>query len=175
LDLRSSTQSEYLTPVKTGGLRIVDEKDGVLTLTSKEGQAWSFDVSSRRFVELEALPQWPEGVFNFGQARFPAGLPFAANVFDIVNVWQGRIGEEYVRILVGSLKADPDQGLVVTQRVPVSLWYDVAPRSGRDALELSPARTGGLRIEAYGDGKLTLRTAGGAHLLFDIQTEELSP
>jgi hypothetical protein len=97
-DLKSGRQDVYLTPSRSGPLRIVDARDGRLTLLSSSAKVFAFDVTSRTFSDSD-LPAWPSGIFQLDEAPFPAGRPFPADVFSVVNVWQGTVDGKFVRLI----------------------------------------------------------------------------
>jgi len=170
-DLASRTVTEHLTPRNAGPVRIVDASASHLTLVSALGSMWTFDIETLKFQDSLPPVGWPSGTFALGEARFPAGQPFPANLLDISNVWQGRIGSEYVRVFAGAYLGDPSQGVVLVQRVSEDLWH--APTPG--ALKAAPVKSGALRVVSVVDGRVTLSSASGLALDFDIATQTFSP
>ncbi len=170
LDGKSAEGHDYLTPSKHGAVRIVLADGPQLQLISKDGTRFTFDVGTRIFVAPTALPTWPSGILAYGQAAFPAGLPFAANVYRIDDLWQGEWNGSYVRVFAGSPLADPSQGLAIVQGVPLSLW----PAAGANyQVFRTSSRAGSLRITAASGGRLDLLSASGTSYSFDLTSDQL--
>jgi hypothetical protein len=172
LDFKSEDSGVFLTPTKAGAVRITRTTGQRLQLVSRDGTLFAFEVRARGFVEPEAMPAWPEGIFAFGEAAFPAGQPFPANVFQMRNVWQGESAEDYVRVFAGSYIAVPSQGVVIVQRMPLSLWPDTVRGARSSSIHEPPGMAGGLRITAANDGRIDLITGTGAALAFDLKLNE---
>jgi hypothetical protein len=174
-DLKSSTTDVYLTSSKAGPLRIVNAEGQRLTLLSRKGNVSSFDVAARTFSDSQALPAWPSGIFQLHEAPFPAGLPFPGNAFDIVSVWQGVIDGNFVRIFAGSSQADPDQGVAITQTVPLNLWVEGSASGGPESIRLTPEKTGALRLEAVNGGAVSLVSTTGRAFVLDLAQRNFAP
>jgi hypothetical protein len=173
LDLKQGTTQVYLTPAKTGPIRIFDSYGQQLSLISKGGALLTFDVSARQFVPSKPMPAWPSGTSELGQMSFPAGLPFPANMFNVENVWQGSVNGAYERVFAGSYLADPTQGLVIVQVVPSNLWIEPGSNDLSQALHLTHAKAGSLRITGATQGMMTLETASGSAFAFDTRSNQL--
>lgn len=167
----SSPVTSHPTPERAGAVRIVNVEAGRLTLVSTSGKVWVFDARTRVFEDAGGLPEWPSGIFAEGEAPFPAGQPFPNSAYTVTNVWQGRIGAEYVRLFAGSYLRDSAQGIVIVQRVPVDLT--VAP--GLAVTKVPPVKSGALRILSVANGRAVLTSASGPAVDFDLASQTFSP
>jgi hypothetical protein len=172
-DLTDAEAEEFLTPFEAGAVRIVAVNGQRLTLVSKAGNVFTFHVGTRALVEPEPLPVWPSGIFEFGAAPFPAGQPFPGNMLNVENVWQGTVDAQYVRVFAGSYLSASSQGVVVVQSVPSSLWPESPSGEGPEAIHLTPANAGTLRITAENEGRLALVSTSGAGFTFDLKSNAL--
>lgn len=171
-DLKQQQQEVFLTSERAGALRVVAARGAVLSLVSERGQNFTFDIDALSFTAAESLPVWQSGIAEPEQLLFPAGQPFPAGVFDVENVWQGLVDERWVRVFAGNYLSNPDQGVLVVQSVPVSLWPDdpAAVGSGPDSVRETPEPIGRLRIQGASDGNLTVVAGDGRTLMFDVRT-----
>lgn len=106
---------------------------------------------------------WPTGIFEEGQAPFPA------SAVTVSNQWQGRLNGDYVRVYAGSLPNDPAQGVVIVSVVSA----DQEPVS-TEWLK-TPEKVGALRVVAAHHTQLTLESTTGLSFTFDVQTRSLVP
>jgi hypothetical protein len=173
-DLTPGMPEAYRTATKSGPLRIIASNGQRLSLVSRTGALFAFDVPARRFVSAEPVPVWPSGTSEFGKLSFPAGQPFPGNMFDIQNVWQGDVHGAYERVFAGSYLADPSQGVVIVQVVPSSLWVEPGSNDLSQAVRLTQAKAGPVHIMGATAGVLTLETANGSTLAFDTGSSQLA-
>jgi hypothetical protein len=78
--------------------------------------------------------------------------------YDLQNSWQRQINGHWVRVEVGGLQSDPDQGIVIL------LWEDAPGAGGRFK---TPVKAGPVRIVAEHNNRLTLQPVG--------ETKEAAP
>jgi len=80
--------------------------------------------------------------------------------YALENSWQRQINGYWALVEAGSLKSDPDQGIVFAT-------WDI-PNTASGGLYRTPRRAGAVRIIAEADNRLTLQAADGTLFYFDV-------
>jgi hypothetical protein len=104
-----------------------------------------------------------EGVFQSGQAPLPTR-------YAIHNQWQARTGGDWLQVWAGSLRGDPEQGLLVVERIGHHFTRRETPR----VIE-APYGSGPLEIVSANDMTLHLVDASGGRFRFDARARQLRP
>jgi hypothetical protein len=106
----------------------------------------------------------PQGIVESGQAPLPAR-------YAIQNQWQARLGDgDWLQVWAGSLRDDPEQGLLVEQRVNHHFTQRETPR----VIE-APYGAGSLKIVSANGMTLYLVDASGGRFRFDARIRQLLP
>lgn len=104
---------------------------------------------------------WPTGIFEEGQAPFPAAA------VTVNNQWQGVVNGQYVQVYAGALPDAPAQGVVIVAVTTV----DLQPVSTQWIA--APANSGTLRLVAERNLQLTLESTRGLSFVFDVPSRKL--
>jgi hypothetical protein len=99
-----------------------------------------------------ADPAWPSGIQEHTGAP-----PLPGSVFQSTNAWFGYIGNRRVIVFAGASGSDPSTGEVV-------VW----PLDGVPHTFATPVSEGAVRVTAADGARLTLTTALGTALPFDV-------
>lgn len=102
-------------------------------------------------------PEWPSGIFETSEG------PFSSSYVRITNQWQSLVDGVYVRAYAGALTADSEQGFIIVVRTS----REGAPLGHQT--QLTPRRSGSLRIESVADTILKLTSARGEAYRFDVR------
>src|SRR5215208_765018 len=106
----------------------------------------------------------PQGIVETGQAPLPTR-------YAIQNQWQARLGDgTWLQVWAGSLRDDPEQGLLVVQRVKHHFTQLEIPR-----VIDAPYGSGSLKIVSANGMTLHLVDASGGRFRFDARIRQLRP
>jgi hypothetical protein len=98
---------------------------------------------------------WPEGIFETSQAPL-------SKAYVIQNQWQADRGGFHIRVYAGASRDNPSQGLVVVLKTSLDLQDETLSEY------VVPGKTGGVRIVNVDADRLTLVSANGDVLAFDV-------
>jgi hypothetical protein len=101
--------------------------------------------------------KWVEGIFD--------SVDFPGPGYRFENLWQGRLGGSYVRVYAGAYTADLSPGVVLVDLVDPDTFGHTFHGPFEAPVE------GPLRIETEGGTVLTLSSAEGKSVTFDVATE----
>jgi hypothetical protein len=108
------------------------------------------------FTTEEEIIEGSEGVLRTWEA-------------DIQNVWEGKRGGLYYQVLAGAAEDDPQQGLIMV----IETNPDTNQRDQQ--VYFTSEKQGALRITKVQENKVSLTTAGGSSLIFDLSVRAFQP
>lgn len=162
----NSMQSEsvYTTPVQGGPVRVVEANGMRLTIVNANGNAFWFDVETRRFVMPGPPSPFMRSAGNgiiVETGNVPSPLP--GYVFE--NQWYTEQGSERITVYAGS---GGQRGAVVVETTPAG-----QPGTGAgQEIYIPPVYSWPLRIVDAEGEHLTLATRDGGRFIFDVASRQ---
>ena len=161
----------YLSPNRVGGLRIVDVKGQIVTLSAQNDEQFYFDIVLRKWLDAGEVNCVPRFKLNTGRTDFvPLGEGFYKN-----GAWY--IDSGGVRLRVMPRQKDKTDVLEVAEYYMAGTNY--LPESGSGSV---PARVYTYSLPGGADGayivdalcqRLTIGTRDGkSYFVFDIPTRQ---
>ena len=100
--------------------------------------------------------QRPIGIIDNPVMAYPEKI--VAKSIIGTNLWIGKVGDSYIRVFVGSLISDEEQGIVYVFPEPLGQWLEFK----------TPQKTGAVTIADFKGARLELTTSKGGVLYFDV-------
>lgn len=160
---------EFLTPKNHGPIRILDEKNNLLTLVARDGSLFTFDLTHLEFLANSAetpltRPLGDGVLIESGTPPFTMTGYFWMNKFLLTGE---DVHQHYY--LAGRLKNDPHQGvlMILTESEKVAgLWEGVAFQP--------PDQGGALRIVAGDAHQLVIVSEEGVVFSYDLVADKFT-
>lgn len=149
LSQADAAASSAIPPEKLAMLQQLAEGRAADTPAAKPAQ-------SAALPELEPPAPRPAGILERGRP------PLSGMAFEGLNAWAGEVNGTWTVIFAGYDPQDAAQGLLVLY----------LPDAGYLSMIPAPTRGGALTVTGFADGRLTLRDASGAELMFDVSDSE---
>jgi hypothetical protein len=112
----------YVTPQADGTVTIIDAQGEQLTLLSRNGTVFTFDVATRKFISsaMPMVANKPQRTASQGTIVEDGASAFTSQGYATSNRWYQDQGSRRITALVGTKKDNPDQGYLILANSPAN-------------------------------------------------------